>query len=558
LEFNEGADMAHTILFNAVDAPFTSSCLIPDNGLASLAACLISAGHTARIWDLSTSETLRDMVDPQTRRLLRPLQEKIRQGRIDESTIQEMTRLEQLFDEGFRALYEKAFLELDEYVRARDVRLLGFKLWIGAGFDLSVELATKLAKRHPRVKVFAGGPLAALAPERVLNAAPVFSGVCAGEGEETIVGLAEYCEGKRALDSVPNLMYREGAELKRTTSRLPELHSLPAARYDEEVYPAALGNRMLPILCINESRGCPMHCPFCAHSHLSGGHWRMLNAEQIIQLMDQYLVQTGIRSYRFSGSFTPGKIYREVASHLVQRNHGFSLSGFAHINGIDPADLPLLRQAGVRALFFGVESGSKQLLSGSLGKRTDPKRIERILSASMDADIFTVGSLIFPAPGETAETEAETRDFLVRVFKGRTNGAVPIQIPLPQPGSTWGNQPQSYGFESDQEALLTALCNRRARHFLPINFFEPLPYSLDGKSFRELSARNADLVRFLRQQEILINLGDDTALIALAAGLKPEEYQAIDHDIFVLCDHERVEQLADDIRKRQRVEQRKL
>lgn len=57
--------MAQAVLLNAVDVPFTASSLMPDNGLASLAACLADAGHEALVWDLGTVKTVRDHVSPE-------------------------------------------------------------------------------------------------------------------------------------------------------------------------------------------------------------------------------------------------------------------------------------------------------------------------------------------------------------------------------------------------------------------------------------------------------------------------------------------------------------
>ena len=59
--------MANALLLNTVDVPSTSSCLMPDNGLAALAASLLDAGHHVQIWDPGTLDVLHDVAQPRLR-----------------------------------------------------------------------------------------------------------------------------------------------------------------------------------------------------------------------------------------------------------------------------------------------------------------------------------------------------------------------------------------------------------------------------------------------------------------------------------------------------------
>jgi hypothetical protein len=161
----------------------------------------------------------------------------------------------------------------------------------------------------------------------------------------------------------------------------------------------------------------------------------------------------------------------------------------------------------------------------------------------MDADIFACASVIFPAPGETEVTAAETAALLRSVFAHRPNGSAMVLPPLLEPGTQWWAQPERYGFEGDREEVVAALCARRVRHLLPMNIFEPLPYRLDGRSFRELCARSADLTKTLQQQGCIVNMDHDAALFAHAAGLTPEALQRQEHEAFLLADADRITDL---------------
>ena len=543
--------MAQVVLLNAVDVPFTASSLMPDNGLASLAGCLADAGHAAVVWDLGTVDTVRDHVDSDVRRRIIEMQRTVSAGDLHGGRLVEMMALEDDIARGLERVYEATEQALDAHIRRHGVELLGLKLWIGAGYQQGLRVAANLARRHPRLRVFAGGPLAALAPRRVLQDGDVVRAVCTGEGEQTVVGLAEHCDGRRDLASVPNLLYRDGAELRATEERWSDLDALPPPDYREQVYPSLAAGRQIPIICVNESRGCPMRCPFCAHASISGSRWRVMAPRRVLDQMEHEHGRGGIRAFRFSGSYTPGKVYGVVARGLLERGHDFSYSGFSHVNGLGGVDLALLRRSGLEALFFGVESGCQELLDGALNKRTRVSKVREVLSACMDAGIFVCGSTIHPAPGETEETAAETLAFLLELFGGRRRCAVPVLPPLPQPGTRWWDQMESHGFQGEKEPLLDALLRRRVRHFLPMNLFEPLPYSLDGRPFTELARQTSRLTAALRARGVITNMSDDMVLIAVAAGMEPDELQRQDHQMFISADAERLEQLISTIRTRE-------
>ncbi len=535
--------MARAVLFNAVDVPSNTSCLMPDNGLATLAACLLEGGHQVEICDVGTVATVRDHIGAAERAEIGRLLAEIRAGRITHELIAEITLLESRIAAGLAAIYRRAFADVDRRIGWDRVDLLGLKLWVGAGADLALSLAAGLSREHPSLRVFAGGPLATLRAEALLEANPAVEAACLGHGEATIGGLAEHCDGRRSLASVPNLLIRRGAELHRTERRAVDLTEVPFPSYDPEVYPAIASGGKLPVLCIDESRGCPMDCHFCAHTSLSGTRWQHRSAEQIVDEMDRGRSAVGARAFRFSGSFTPGKVYREVAAALERRGSPYLYSGFAHVSSLDPEDFPALRRSGLTALFFGVESGAETLLRDGLGKRIGPETAARVLAAALDAGIFVCGSVIHPAPGETEATTAQTRDLLLGIFRGRDKGSALVLPPLPQPGSRWWEEMSRFGFEGDREAVLAALAARRTRHLLPMNTFEPLPYSLDGVPYVEMCRRTAALAGDLRDRGVLTNMGHDAALFAEAAGLSPEAFWRTDHEMFLAADADRIEEV---------------
>ena len=535
--------MAGAILINAIDVPYTVSCLMPDNGLALLAACLLQRGHRAEVWDPGTVSTLGELVDTEGREQLQGLLAKIQSGAMDESMVGQLRAMDRRVVEGLRGIYQRMFQRLERRVAAGGVDFIGLKLWMGAGYRIALELCADLRAQYPSLQVFAGGPVATLAPALLLRQHPVLTGICVGDGEQTVVALAEHCEGRRELADVPNLAHVDGAGLHLPKPSFVDLDQNPHPCYDSEIYPSTAGDQCLPIPCIDESRGCPMACHFCAHSRLSGSRWRLRGVDHVLAEMRACRQQLGARAFRFSGSYTPAKVYRAVAEGILAGGEPTLFSGFAHVGGLREADLPKLRRAGLVALFLGIESGAPELLSGSLGKKTRPARIRQVIRACLDADIFVSASVIFPAPGETAETEAATMELLVGLMAGRENCSVPVQPAFPQPGSLWWEELSRFGFSGDQDELLSAICGLRVRHLLPVSLWEPLPYEMDGQPITHHTARTVAFARQLEARGIMTGMADEAVLIGAAAGYAPRPFQALQRRIFVTADADAMQEI---------------
>jgi radical SAM superfamily enzyme YgiQ (UPF0313 family) len=72
------------------------------------------------------------------------------------------------------------------------------------------------------------------------------------------------------------------------------------------------------------------------------------------------------------------------------------------VDCVSPALLELMKEAGCRVIFYGVESFHQETLD-AYDKRTDPATIERALRDTRRAKIQTLAYMMIGAPGETRE-----------------------------------------------------------------------------------------------------------------------------------------------------------
>src|SRR4029079_7023318 len=122
------------------------------------------------------------------------------------------------------------------------------------------------------VPIFVGGENVTGTWEFVLETCAAVTACALGEGEETMVELAEHVAGRRALSDVKGIACRIDGRPQRTAPRQrirsiddiprPAAHLFPVASYldDGFTYGVNLGRSMR----ILATRGCPYQCTFCS------------------------------------------------------------------------------------------------------------------------------------------------------------------------------------------------------------------------------------------------------------------------------------------------------
>ena len=149
------------------------------------------------------------------------------------------------------------------------------------------------------VKIAIGGP-AALAPERFLEAGA--DAVCVGEGDETILDLVAWARGEREAQDVPGTRFRTKDGLLGNPDRplVKDLDGLPMPDWEsyrpdkvpfDNLYPSVVR----PFASLMTSRGCPMHCSYCASPTLWRREVRRRSVESVLAEIDYLVQRFGVR-----------------------------------------------------------------------------------------------------------------------------------------------------------------------------------------------------------------------------------------------------------------------
>lgn len=514
-----------SLLVSYAGYPYSPSSLMPDNGLANLAGSLMEAGHETRVIDYGTVDTMRALYPEALSKKAMPLFGKIfKKGKGNNkpslpdllSLIILNRRLQRSFNRAVGVITEKLVQEVKEF----KPDFVGFKLWNGDGFSGSIMMAERLKREFPSIRLFAGGPHVDLFKEHIYSASDIFDALVYAEGEDILPMLSRYCEGEIGLAEIPNLIYKAGHDIRTNEVRwIEDLDLLPLPVYDEEIYPSMRGDQKIKIIVIDESRGCPCGCAFCIQPIKSGSRLRLKSHERVVNEIKMIIDAFGTTSFRYAGSATPLRHAVNIAKSVMQENLKITYSSFGHIQRSRESDFETLKKSGCHSIFFGIESGSKDVLRRGFAKKSEPELVREVMKACRRAGIFTVGSVIFPAPFETDETEKETLDLLRDVKPD----AVPIQFPGIMPGTEWRRNPEKYNMRITSRDYEKEIMNYKIKLLYPPRYWAALPYTVNNMDFAHFTRLTEKFARAVESAGILTHISDDQALMALHAGYEGRE-----------------------------------
>ena len=536
-----------SLLISYAGYPLSPTSFLPDNGLANLASALIGRGHTTRILDFNTPQLVKRLYPSSFSQSIKPVMQKFMNG--ETLSVREILKLWVMEKKLHRYQDMQASLigkELVETVEKEGADFVGLKLWNGDGFTGSLRIAHELKNAYPKLPLFAGGPHVDIFREHIYTATRDFDALVYGEGEETIVMLAQYVEGKRKLQEIPNLIFKKGGRTVTTAMRrIEDLDTLPYPIYDEGIYPAMGGNeKKMKMIVLDESRGCNNSCYFCIHP-LKSGRLRVKTAQRVVDEMIAIKDKYGIAVFRYAGSNTPLKLMDGVAREILRRRLKVEYTTFAHVRGVSLEVFKLLKSSGCFGVFLGIESGSQRILDKGMNKGVKVEQIKKAILYAKEAGLFTAGSIIFPAPGETKATQQQTLDLL---SEARPDSA-PIQFPLIVPGTEWFSKPEIFGFQFNKNIFHQKAMNYKIKFMFPPRFWKPFPYKVNGKRFKKYAQELEEFMEKVEELGITTTISDEMALLAKYAGVTPRGFRDLNRLQFLTGNYEGIKKLVREINK---------
>ena len=269
----------------------------------------------------------------------------------------------------------------------------------------------------PDAKVVMGGPHVTFADKQILSEDKDVDIIVRGEGEETLLELAEQSPEFRKIGDIEGITFRRDTQIIQSPNRpfIQNLDALPlpAYKYIPIKKYRITGMKLLPII---SSRGCPFQCSFCVASQMFGARYRARSPKNVLDeiewLKDEYKAE-GIAFQDDTLTFDKKRTL-EICDGMIERKLKLPWGCSSRADVVTKEVLAKMAEAGCDEICFGVESGC-QRIRDSLKKRVTTKQCENAVKWAKEAGIFVTVSVILGYPGETKETLQESLDFVRKV-----------------------------------------------------------------------------------------------------------------------------------------------
>ncbi len=160
---------------------------------------------------------------------------------------------------------------------------------------------------------------------------------------------------------------------------------------------------------IDTSRGCPFGCTFCTIINVQGRKMRCRSAEAVLHGIREG-VENGVSNYFFTDdNFSRSSSWKPILQGLIQlrEEEGIDVSFMIQVDTQAykiPDFLELVRRAGCRMVFVGMESVNPQNLEAAGKSQNDIGDYRRMVRAWQDAGILVHVGYIIGFPFDTAES----------------------------------------------------------------------------------------------------------------------------------------------------------
>jgi anaerobic magnesium-protoporphyrin IX monomethyl ester cyclase len=264
-------------------------------------------------------------------------------------------------------------LSLSETVKEiakRQFKVLGISIPYQQWALVALQMANMLRARGLKAHITVGGFFPSFAYENLLKDFPSIDSVIRGEGEETFLDLVTALVQGDDWRQVKGIAYREGDEVVCNPTRplIGDLDSLPFPERD--TLPSAL--RRCGYAGLLSSRGCYARCTFCSvvsfYGIGAGPKYRARSTQNVVDEIAQLQKEFGVTKFFFHDAnfIGPGRAGKDrawrLADEIISRGLQINFSIQCRADDVEEELFSHLKEAGLRRVFIGIESGVQEAL----------------------------------------------------------------------------------------------------------------------------------------------------------------------------------------------------
>jgi len=263
--------------------------------------------------------------------------------------------------------------------------------------------------------------------------------VVIGEGEQTVVELAEALENNTKLEKVKGIAFRKYDKVRINDKRplIKDVDNIPIPAY--ELFPVNYyrllrmphvknSDFVMPIL---SGRGCPFKCNFC---YRMDEGFRPRSSESIIDEIKFLKRSYGINYIAFGDELLMSSAARtsSLCESFIEARLNIKWDCNGRLNYAKPAVLNLMKRAGCVFINYGIEALDDRILR-NMNKCLTVEQIVKGIEATLKSGISPGFNIIFGNIGENTDTLRKGVEFLLKYDDGSQLRT--IRPVTPYPGS---------------------------------------------------------------------------------------------------------------------------
>jgi radical SAM superfamily enzyme YgiQ (UPF0313 family) len=316
-----------------------------------------------------------------------------------------------------------------------------------------------LVRRHrPEALLVVGGYDPSLAPEAWTDVADV---IVRGEGEVTFRELLRAREAGRSPRGIAGLWYREGSGFVRNPPRPVSGLAGNEIRLPHRGARVLSGYTFLGdvVDVVETSRGCTFDCSFCSIIEMRGRNFHRFDFARVIADLRDAWARGARAVFIVDDNITLdverfGGLCQAIVEAGLQKVTYMVQAMTSAIANAPGSLVPLMRRAGIRYVFLGIENVLEDDLAflKASAKNAEREHGQRVGNATVKAcdrlhaeGIYVVGGLIVGNPGDSRESIETNLDFAARYVDWPY-----IQHPTPYPATPMTRDLEARGLVLDR------------------------------------------------------------------------------------------------------------
>ena len=173
-----------------------------------------------------------------------------------------------------------------------------------------------------------------------------------------------------------------------------------------------------PSIYILSSRGCPYSCfHYCTYPLAQGRKLRLRSPEKLVNQMINFKKKLGVNNFIFRDPvFSIDRKHTvEICENIIKNKYKFNICVETHLKNIDEELAFLLKKAGVKLIYCGIETSDDDVKKNS--KRTSDSNNNEILKIKFleKIGIKVKAMYIIGMPSDTEETYRRTLEFSKKI-----------------------------------------------------------------------------------------------------------------------------------------------